>query len=942
MKETDSLEENKININEQEEKLNLLKKKNYLLSQELMNKKEEMHKLNEESKNLYDQITYYNKQIQKESNNNNNNNDTKNKSTIIDSSFNSMNPLMSNSNINENFIKIENEDEFLVYETLKNKLDEINLNMDIVEHFPERKNDYENSNLSYDCICVCLLEIFDINENENKIVDKTFNIKNKNNNNKENIKKIYYQTFIINKKTRIFDVLKESLIFWDKFNKENDYNIGLIIENSIKKINVNENELLINIFKNMKNNLKSIKFLLYPKNEKISFDEIFEDENNNNNSNNNTNLNNNNNNNSNDNNNNFIKFLKCIAGTRKFIEEKYNKIKEEKNKEKEILSDENKINLKFIITKSLFLILYFLFFLFSILNLCDMKNSKKTFEQRETILNGINYFNNFNNKIYFNSDKNLINEILISFKYILFHIENDSPTFKLVNNVRFSFYENNKIECNKILKDYYFNYFDNKIIECSDDFYKKTNENKNFDIDYILNYKEKFCDENNETSEFYVKKFFVYEICDVTNNKTEILNKCNYIKNCSDFYYYLSEIIKHNTYNNIKKINIQGDYGIYKGENSYDINIPLNYINNNTLNAILNSLIKEDLNSNNYFSFFNQKITKSILIDFTLYDYNSNNYFYVYILYELGENFGKKLTKKDVIPFYPNLKKIYYGKRIKILDIFRLIIIIFLFLIFLNNFIDNFSNKNKTKTFKKKKKIIQNESKFYNIFSLHNFLDLLSFIFYLIIFIKKKHFLYQNQEKNENLTIIKNFIIPKNFEYFSIANQYEIIIILESLLILILIIRIICFFKLKRIKFFQFYLKKSLIRIFPFFLIYIFLILAFSIFANKLFGLHNNNFSDFKNSFFKIIQFSILHFDFDDFKFNGRFINYEALFMLLFYMIIIFYITSNFLGILIEDYRLNSLKYGNIYSNRMSKKIKKNEKNKIESESEKNEKKNIN
>ena len=146
MKETDSLEENKININEQEEKLNLLKKKNYLLSQELMNKKEEMHKLNEESKNLYDQITYYNKQIQKESNNNNNNNDTKNKSTIIDSSFNSMNPLMSNSNINENFIKIENEDEFLVYETLKNKLDEINLNMDIVEHFPERKNDYENSN----------------------------------------------------------------------------------------------------------------------------------------------------------------------------------------------------------------------------------------------------------------------------------------------------------------------------------------------------------------------------------------------------------------------------------------------------------------------------------------------------------------------------------------------------------------------------------------------------------------------------------------------------------------------------------------------------------------------------------------------------------------------------------------------------------------------------
>ena len=941
MKENDLNEENNNNndnnVFEQEEKLNLLKKKNYLLLEELMKKKEEMHKLNEESKNLYDQITYYSNQIQKESNN-----DIKNKSTIIDnnSSFNSMNPLISNSNLTDNLSKIENEDEFLVYEVLKNKLDEVNLNMDIVENFPESKNIYENynSNLSYNCICVCLLEIIEnLNENKNNfIVDKTFNMKNNKNNNKnkenDKIKKIYYQTFRINKKTRINDVLKECLIFWDKFNKENDYNIGLILENSIKKININENELLINIFKNLKNNLKSMKFLLYPKNEKISFDEIFEEENNNNNA----NPNNNNNKIDSNNNNNFIKFLKCIAGTRNYVEETYNKIKEENNKEKEILSNENKINLKFIITKSLFLILFFLFFLFSILNLCDMKNSQKTFELRETILNGINYF--YKN-IYFNSDKELINEILNSFKYILFHIEEDSPTFKLVNNVRFSFYENNKIECNKKLKDYYFNFFGNKLLECSENFYnnKKTNEIKNFNIDYILNHKDKFCDENNETSEFFVKNFFVYEICDLKNNKSEILEKCNYIKNCSNFYDYLSEIIDHHSYNNDNNnINIDGDYGIYKGENTYDINIPLNYINYNTLNAILNSLIKEDVNSENYFSFFNQKITKSILIDFTLYDYNSNTYFYVYILYELGENFGKKLTKKDAIPFHPNLKKIYYGKRIKILDIFRLIIIIFLFLIFINNFVDNFSDKNKSKNFKKKK-IIHNESKFYNIFSLHNFLDLLSFIFYLIIFIKKKHFLYQNQEKNENLTTIKNFIIPENFEYFTIANQYEIVIILESLLILILIIRIICFFKLKRIKFFQFYLKKSLIRIFPYFFIYIFLLIAFSIFANKLFGLHNNNFSDFKKSFFKIVQFSILHFSFDDFKFNGSFINYEALFMLLFYMIIIFYITSNFLGILIEAYRLNSLQYGNIHSNRMTKKINKNEKNE-----DKNEKNSIN
>jgi hypothetical protein len=43
------------------------------------------------------------------------------------------------------------------------------------------------------------------------------------------------------------------------------------------------------------------------------------------------------------------------------------------------------------------------------------------------------------------------------------------------------------------------------------------------------------------------------------------------------------------------------------------------------------------------------------------------------------------------------------------------------------------------------------------------------------------------------------------------------------------------------------------------------------------------------------------------------------------------------LGILIEAYRLNSLQYGNIHSNRMTKKINKNEKN-----DDKNEKNSIN
>ena len=940
MKENNDLSEENKNVFAQEEKLNLLKKKNFLLQQELMKKKEEMHNLNEESKNLYDQITYYNKQLQNESVN-----DNKNKTTITDSSFNSMNPLISNSNLMDNFNKIEYEDDLLVYQTLKNQLDEINFNMDIVESFPVGKNVYENynPNLSFNCICVCLLEIIEnLNENSNKNIDKTFNIKNdvKNKENNE-IKKIYYQTFRVNKNTRINDVLKESLIFWDKFDKENDYNIGLILENSIKKININENELLSKIFSNLKNNLKSAKFLLYPKKEKITFEDIFDNDNNNNNY--------NNNNNiiiiSNDSNNNFIKFLRSIAGTRKYVEKKYKKLKEENNKEKNNLSIENKFDIKNFTTKIIFLILFFLFFLFSILNLNDMKNSKKTFEQRETILNGINYSyfdkNSYNNKIYFNSDKELIYEILNSLKYILFHIDDDSPTFKLVNNARISFYENQKINCNKKLKEYYFNNFDNEVLSCSDNFYNNkkhsSNEIKNFYLDYINNHKDNFCNEKNASSQFYVNNFFVYKNCSVTNDKNKILKDCNYIKNCSNFYTYLNEIIKYNNEKeeDINEIKIKGDYGIYKGQNTFDLFIPLNYINENTLNAILNSLIYEKLNSDNnnnnnnnnekenYFSFYNQKFIKSILIDFTLYDYNSNTYFYVYLLYELGENFGKKLTKKEVIPFHPNLKNIYYVNRIKILDIFRLIFIIFLFLFFIKNFIDNFSDKNQSKNFIKKKKNYD-ESKFYNIFSLHNILDLISFIFYLIIFIKKKHFLYQNQKKNENVSInFEGFIIPENFEYFNIANQYEIVVALESLLLLLLIIRIICFFKLKRIKLFQLYLKISFIKIFPYFLIYIFLLLAFSIFANKLFGLHNNEFSEFKYSFFKIVQFSILHFSFDDFKFNGKFISYEALFMILFYMIIIFYITSNFLGILIEGYRLNSLEKGNIHSNRMLKNIKK-------------------
>ena len=109
------------------------------------------------------------------------------------------------------------------------------------------------------------------------------------------------------------------------------------------------------------------------------------------------------------------------------------------------------------------------------------------------------------------------------------------------------------------------------------------------------------------------------------------------------------------------------------------------------------------------------------------------------------------------------------------------------------------------------------------------------------------------------------------------------------------------------------YIRSSFYRAIPFLFIYIILILIFALYGHYLFGLEYDSYSKYSKSFLSCLQLSIYHFK-DIHNPNGIFITFESLFIFLFSVLIIFFIVNSFFGMYLDTYRINSLKYNNIYN----------------------------
>ena len=118
-----------------------------------------------------------------------------------------------------------------------------------------------------------------------------------------------------------------------------------------------------------------------------------------------------------------------------------------------------------------------------------------------------------------------------------------------------------------------------------------------------------------------------------------------------------------------------------------------------------------------------------------------------------------------------------------------------------------------------------------------------------------------------------------------------------------------------RVKVFFSYLINAFAGIFSYFLLVLFLIISFSFFSNNLWGSHSEQYRDLAGSLTATLLFTIGHFNTEAFSLN--FTIWNAIYIFLFFMIFIYFITTTYVGIYMESYRLNSLKYGNAYNYRM-------------------------
>jgi hypothetical protein len=202
-------------------------------------------------------------------------------------------------------------------------------------------------------------------------------------------------------------------------------------------------------------------------------------------------------------------------------------------------------------------------------------------------------------------------------------------------------------------------------------------------------------------------------------------------------------------------------------------------------------------------------------------------------------------------------------------------------------------------------------------------LDLIVFCLYIAYFSLKVKNLYNDVEKFENTEITKEKEEDLQIrEYYSIAEAYETVIQLESCIIICLLLKFFCYLSMiPRVQIFSNYLRLAMIKIFPFFIIYIILILFFAIFANVLFGIQNKNFKDYSSSFLSTLLFSLSHYQTEIYTPATPEQNYQVVYVFMFFVIIIYFEMNYFLGIYLESYRLNSLKYGNIYSERFLNKL---------------------
>ena len=871
--------DNDIGNRELMDKLQTLNQEILKIKQELTVEKEESSKFKNKYKELDEQIKIYKNQIEM------------NKSEIIDETENI-----------ENENEEENDDRIIIYNLLKERLSQINQKLSIVETFQNKKPLEKGEKLPFQCICV----IFNEETQLKNTIDEHNSFK--------------FQTFRIYHDTTVKKIYNACLELWNmeekkqelinKDEKELSYKLCLI-ENNEKNPVLKGNENIANMLR-QKKDLKNAQFLLYPssidKEEAIKkFYESNQKEDNivNNNS------------------DNIEEFTQNIVGMSSYINSKYYALKEEETSTKAVFEEDEKMlfqrKLKNYGILGCVIIIYGLFLIFSILSLCSMKNPFETYHEVKELKE--RFYKNFKNSNVNNSflekSEDIRESILQIFKDFYYDDSEDKTNrlpFVVISQARISFYEVTEQECHKNYANFYKNNY-GPDPKCYKSYYKKKSNPKGYYAPYIKNSgysnDKSICEEQSVE-----EKFFVYSENYENHN---FINGCESLEN---YFYFFFKGWYSSPDDDVEDISIKGELGYY-GKEPINIFFSVNFINKNVLEEALKLLTHKTklLNSSfedEEYDYFSPQYQQACVVSFTLYNLFTNHYYYITFLYEFSEMTGNVAPKIDIIPFVPNLSKVAGGKTIKVLDVFRLLLIIFFCLITFYQIYFRYNNKKNPLS---KGKHIKQEGFISAFLSLEIIIDIADLFIFLFLFVRKRRSLYQNMIKNGEISNDNDFVELKIKEYQKIAFDYQIVIQLESLLIILLLMRFLVFFSdTPRTKRYFKYLRLSLYRVYPYFIFYLFFCFIFAIFAQQIWGPYYQNFKYFNRAFFSVIEFSIFHVQ-EVFYKNRFWSAYGGVFTFMFFIVVIYFIMNTFYGTYLESYRLTTLKHGNAYDARILAKI---------------------
>lgn len=790
----------------------------------------------------------------------------------------------------------------LIYQTLKKCLDEISKSLESVKAETEVSHSINLEPLFFQCISVIFI---DDTVEDNNILSSSSNI--------------FYQTFRISIETTVENVIDSCLLLWERVEDQEKFELYII--KGEKRENVKKSYKINDLFKVPKLQIKSAQFILCTKEAKFNYEDIITKKNN-------KNQNIEVNAFRDDHDNHYIKFITHLCGVTRDVDESYQRLKDNddiKNQKKDNEFTWNRKTFIAFLQKGILYVIFLLFFIFSFLGINQHKDPYKNYID-VTILKTILF-----------GDDNLVSgqKGLTSEEYLnlleniagLYTYDTENSNFKLINMMRLTLYRSQIKTCDSDYINYFNSVYKDKELIC----YKYKYEDKVESGSHVYPYFENGEYEKDSTicnPEDIQNNYFIYS---TQQTETETKSK-NYIGSCEeDFLFYLSNIFRVFKTENfeIDPIFLESSRGVFKGQinkndinsyNSIDIFLTVNFVNKAVVRKVIDIFSKEGL--------FDLVSQKASTLSYAFYSTITKRYYYVGILFE---HTGTRVEIGDfkIIPFYPNLKTKENGKLIYVLDIFRLLFAIAIVILAVKTIYDKIQEiKQKNQERRGVLSHITNVDEISlckeiisSLFTLDLVLDILIFIFYVIIFsIKSK--LYLDLSKVEILSTVGNeldsFYQLNAYEYYTQAHANENLSIYEgilSLLILLKLIALIAYYR--RSDNFLVYIKHSITKIFPYFAFLLILLLFFAIYSNILWGDVDKVFSSYSSAFLATLLLSISHFPSpSDCKAKEI---YSVVFYFLFFIIIIFFMISSLPSMLIESYRLTSLRLGNSYSIRQAK-----------------------